>query len=394
MRIAINGCGIAGPTLAWWLRKYGYEPVIFEEAPALRSGGYIIDFWGSGYDIAEKMGLFPRLLDDAYIMERLRSVTGGGHTTSLLNVHAFQKLTNNRYLSIARADLSRQIFRACDGIEVRFGMSVVDIDDNGKTVEAKLSDGGREVFDLVIGADGLHSQIRALTFGPQSRFEHHSGFYVAAFTIDNYTPREDLTYVSHTIPGRQIARVSLRDNRTLILFVFSNRFVEKQPVTEASEKALLRTVYSDMQWEAPAILQRMEEAENVYFDRVSQIRMANWTKGRTALVGDAAACASLLAGEGTGLAMTEAYTLAGELRRACGNHSMAFSAYQQRLHPYLVKKQDLALKFAGFFAPKNWLSLAVKEVLTNIASIPFLTKPLLGGSFQTDLDLPSYEEQA
>ncbi|MCP5083774.1 MAG: FAD-binding domain [Alphaproteobacteria bacterium] len=392
MKIAINGCGIAGPTLAWWLHKYGHEPVIFDKAPSLRRGGYVIDFWGSGYNIAEKMGLFPALLDDAYIMERLRTVTGTGRTTSSLRVRTFQELTNNRYLSIARSDLSRHIFAECEDVETRFAASIIGIDDQGSQVTAHLSDGKNEAFDFVVGADGLHSHIRALTFGPQDQFERHTGFFVAAYMLSGYRPRDELTYVSHTQPGRQISRIALRNDQTLILFVFSNKFVPEEPENEGQEKALLRSVYGDMKWEAAAILERMDEVNDIYFDRVSQIRMSAWTKGRVALVGDAAACPSLLAGEGTGLAITEAYVLAGELNRASGDLPAAFAGYQNRLQAHLAKRQDMALKFAGFFAPKSWASLVARDLMTNLASLPVLGKMLLGSSVLTQLDLPRYEE--
>jgi len=306
-------------------------------------------------------------------------------------VATFQELTNNRYLSIARSDLSKQIFQACYGIETRFATSLTRIEDHGDKVVAQLSDGTVESFDLVIGADGLHSNIRELCFGPQASFEHHAGFYVAAFTLDGYSPRDELTFVSHTQPGRQVSRVALRDNQTLILFVFSKRFVTSEPEGTAAEKALLRNVCGDMGWETGAILNAMDTTSEVYFDRVSQIRMRDWTKGRVALLGDAAACASLLAGEGTGLAMTEAYVLAGELKRAGGDHMVAFPAYQDRLQSYLKMKQDGALKFAGFFAPKSWLSLIARDLLTNVASIPFMAKLLLSESFQSNFELPAYE---
>ena len=168
--------------------------------------------------------------------------------------------------------------------------------------------------------------MRELTFGAQEQFENHIGFYIAAFILDGYEHRDELAYISHTKPGRQIARVSLRGDQTLFLFTFTKDFLSQQPIGEDEEKAGLREIYNDMGWEADAILSRMNEVGDVYFDRVSQIRMPEWTKGRVALLGDAAACASLLAGEGTGLAMTEAYVLAGELHKAAGDHQKAFKA--------------------------------------------------------------------
>jgi len=391
MKIAINGCGIAGPTLAWWLQRYGHDPVLFDQSLALRTGGYVIDFWGTGYDIADKMGLLPALKRDAYLIETVRTVTSKGCATSALQTSVFGDLTNGRYFSIARADLARQIHQACNGIETRFGTSVVGIRDQKDKVALELSGGNFEEFDLVVGADGLHSQVRALTFGPENQFENHIGFYVAAFVVSGYSPRDELAYISHTQPGRQISRVSLRDDETLFLFVFSKKFVDEQPEGKAEEKALLHAIFGNMGWEATAILSRMDEVQELYFDRVSQVRMPDWTKGRVALLGDAAACTSLLAGEGTGLAMTEAYVLAGELHRASGDHRVAFNVYQNRLHSYVTNKQDGALGFAGLFAPKNWFWLVVRDILMNLTAVPILGKRLLSRSFTSDLKLPDYD---
>lgn len=392
MKIAINGCGVGGPTLAFWLREYGHEPVLFEKAPALREGGYVIDFWGTGYDIADKMGVLPKLKQDAYMIERVKTVTSGGWATSSLNTKAFHDLTNGRYMSIARSDLARHIFNACEGIDTRFDTSIVGLEDQGDKVNVRLSDGEEQEFDLVVGADGLHSKVRELTFGAQDQFEKQIGFYVAAFILKGYEHRDELAYISHTKPGRQIARVSLRNDQTLFLFTFTKDLLSHQPIDGDGEAAALREIYKDMGWEADAILSRMNEVSEIYFDRISQIRMPDWTKGRVALIGDAAACASLLAGEGTGLAMTEAYVLAGELHKAAGDHQKAFKAYQDRLHSYVRDKQDAALGFADLFAPKSWFWLMIRDISLNLTSVPYLGKQLLASSFKSDLDLPDYSE--
>ena len=393
MKIAINGCGIAGPTLAWWLREFGFEPVLFESAPELRTGGYIVDFWGSGYDIAEKMGLFPGIAEDAYFMERLRTVSGRGRTTSSMDVRTFRDLTEDRYLSISRNDLSKRLFQACEGIEARFDTSITEIDDRGSKVTVRRSDGGREAFDLAVGADGLHSQVRALAFGPQADFERHTGCYVAAFSLPEYRPRDELTFVSHTLPGLSLSRAALRHDRTLFLLIFSDRLVAQRPTGEAAEKDLLKTVYRDMKWEARAILERIDEAQDFYFDRVSQIRMPHWTKGRVALLGDAAACVSLLAGEGAGLAMAGAYVLAGELRRSRGDHSTAFPAYEARLRSHVSRKQVSAERFARFFVPNNRASLSIRDVLTNLASVTIVARLFLGNMLRPVPGLPAYENE-
>ncbi len=347
---------------------------LFEKAPELRTGGYVIDFWGVGYDVAEKMGLLTALYEQGYIMKALRMVDRHGAKVAGMEVDIFRTLINYRYLSVARSDLAATIYRACNDVQSNFNTSIVGIAQHADGVTVHASDGSEQEFDLVVGADGLHSHVRTLAFGQESQFERYLGYYVAAFSLPGYQPRDELVYVSHTVPQRQVARIALRDDLTLFLFIFRAELLDSQPTAAPAERTVLRDVFGDMQWEVPEILARMEDVEEIYFDRVSQICMERWTKGRVALVGDAAACVSFLAGEGTGLAMTEAYVLAGELHRAGGDHTLAFRNYEKILQPFLAQKQRAALKFAGFFAPKNSWGLFLRNLATNAASLPFHDK--------------------
>ncbi len=390
MRIGINGTGVAGPTLAYWLRRAGYEPVLFEKAPALRTGGYLIDFWGLGYEIAERMGIVQALRERCYLIERMQMVDAGGRDEASLDVTPMRELLKGRFISLARADLAAALFGACEGIPAHFGVCITGIEQVGEGVIATLSDGRKERFDLVIGADGLHSQVRELEFGPEAQFETFLDCYVAAFRFSGYPHRDELTYVSHTVPKRQVARVSLRNDETLVLLVCRAELIDGGPPPE-QHKAALRRAFGDMGWEVPEILNGMDEADDIYFDRVSQIHLPCWYSGRIGLLGDAAACPSLLAGEGTGLAMIEAYVLAGELCRADGDFAQAFAAYDARLRSFVTAKQKGAEWFRGFFAPQTTLGLKVRNLAVNALSIPFFAKWLLGRSLNDDLELPHYQ---
>ncbi|MEZ4863826.1 MAG: FAD-binding domain [Caldilineaceae bacterium] len=390
MRIAINGTGVAGPTLAWWLKRYGHESVLFERAPALRTGGYMIDFWGVGYQIAEKMGIIPALQKKGYLIESLRLVDRAGQPVATMSTAEMRTLVDERFISIARSDIAATLYHACDGVETRFGTHITGIDQQADGVIAHLSNGAKEQFDLVVGADGLHSQIRGLLVGPEAEVEHSLGVEVAACTVAGYQPRDELTYIGHRAPQRMVSRVSLRDDKTLFLFTFRSTLIDKQPTNSAEAKALLRNVYGDTGWEAPFILQRLDDTDDFYFDHVSQIYLDHWCKGRVALVGDAAACASLLAGEGTGLAMLEAYVLAGELHRAGGDYSVAFRQYEARLQPFLRKKQESALTMVAFFAPKNWQQMTLARLAVQATALPYLSKFLIGRILQDDIELPEY----
>ncbi|WP_413989084.1 FAD-binding domain [Labrys okinawensis] len=393
MKIAISGCGVAGPTLAYWLTRAGHDPVLIEEAPQLRTGGYIIDFWGIGYDIVDKMGLVPRLKDCGYQVGEVRFVDEHGRRSSGFSTDVFRRLTKDRFTSLRRSDLSATLCSTVENkVETIFGDSIVAIEDNGEAVHVSFQHAASRKFDLVIGADGLHSRVRRLAFGPQERFEVQFGYRVAAFEAKGYRPRDELIYLSHSRPGRQISRFSMRDDRTLFLFLFRDeQLKEPVPLTDAGYKTALRQVFADDRWECPDILAAMEGTEGLYFDRVSQIRMQAWAKGRSALVGDAAACVSLLAGEGTGLAIVEAYVLAGELRRAEGDYKAAFTAYQKRLMPFLLRKQEVAKKFASIFAPRTSIGIAFRNLVMHLMAIPFVADGVVARDLRDDIELPDYD---
>lgn len=389
MRIGINGIGVAGPTLAYWLKRFGHEPVLFEKAPELRTGGYLIDFWGLGYEIAERMGLLPALLERCCRMDRLRMVDADGHEVAGMDVGPLRRAQGGRFISLARSDLSAALFSACEGVESHFGVSVISIASSRQDVVATLSNGRRERFDLLVGADGLHSQVRELAFGPEKRFEKRLGCHVAAFRLYGYPHRDELTYVSHTVPKRHVARVALREDETLVLLVFRSELLVGDP-PEERQKSALRRAFGDMQWEVPEILDRMDQVDDVYFDSVSQVHLPRWSSGRVALLGDAAACASLLAGEGTGLAMVEAYVLAGELHRNDGDVAAALAAHESRLRSFVSAKQRSAVYFRGFFAPETGFGLKVRNLVVNSMSVPFIAKQIASRSLHDDLTLPDY----
>jgi 2-polyprenyl-6-methoxyphenol hydroxylase-like FAD-dependent oxidoreductase len=365
--------------------------VLFEKAPAIRDGGYIIDFWGLGYEIAERMGIMPSLRARCYEMERLRMVDRNGHEDAHVDLRPLREMLHGRFISVARADLAHALVGACQGIPAHFGVSISAIDQDGAASIVTLSDGCQERFDLVVGADGLHSQVRALAFGPQAQFEQFLDCYVAAFRVRGYPHRDELTYVSRTVRGRQAARVSLRDDETLMLLVCRAEQIGADLRRHVEPRHALRRAFGEMGWEVPDMLAAMDKADDLYFDRVSQIHVPHWSADRVGLVGDAAACPSLLAGEGTGLGMLGAYVLAGELQRVDGNVARAFAAYESRLHAFVSAKQKSALWFRGFFAPDTNLGLIVRNLAVHAFALPFLAKPLTARSLRDDFTLPEYQ---
>lgn len=392
MRIVINGAGIAGPMLAYWLRQSNHEVLLVEQSPQLRAGGYIVDFWGVGYDIAEKMGVLPRIRELGYQVGEVRFVDGDGGKTGGFSVDVFGRATGDRFTSVLRSDLSETIFNALDAnVETIFGDSIAGLHEQRDCVRVDFEHAPAREVDLVIGADGLHSRVRDLVFGPEADYEVSLGYYVAAFQVDGYRPRDELVYVTHGVPGRQISRFTMRGDRTMFLFVFREEYMDgRAPASVTENKAVLRNVFGNVGWESPHILAEMEQVADVYFDRVSQIRMDRWCNGRTALVGDAAACVSLLAGEGTGLAMAEAYVLAGELARAGEDYRAAFARYQERMMPFIGAKQASAEKFASSFAPRTAIGIRFRNLVTRLLVIPPVADYFIGRDLRDDIELPNY----
>ncbi|CCD95735.1 conserved hypothetical protein [Bradyrhizobium sp. ORS 375] len=386
----ISGAGIAGPALAYWLKAADFEPTLVERAPALRQGGYVIDFWGLGYDLAERMGLLGEINRAGYHMREMRIVDRAGQSVAGFGAEIFSELTAGRYVTLQRSDLSRLLFERTRGqVESIFDDTIAALDEQTNCVRVQFERGRGRQFDLVIGADGLHSRTRALVFGPQSRFEKHLGYDVAAFEARGYRPRDEDIYLMYGRPGRMLGRFTLRDDRTLFLFVFlSTR--EELPATTDARKAFLADLYRHDGWECCQILAALEQAESLYFDSVSQIRMQHWSRGRIALVGDAAFCVSLLAGQGSALAMISAYVLAGELASAHGQYQLAFRRYETLLRSYIKAKQRGAERFAGAFAPKTEFGLRFRNLVVKAFALPGLARLVIGRDIVDSIQIPQY----
>ncbi len=388
--ILISGLGIAGPTLAFWLKAAGFEPTLVERAPRLRAGGYVIDFWGLGYDISERMDLRTEIDDVGYHVKELRIVDRAGRRLAGFGTNVFTELTGGRYVTLQRSDLSRLLFTRLEGrVETIFDDEIMTLDDQPDGVRVQLKHAGVRRFDLVIGADGLHSAVRSLVFGPQSRFEKYLGHIVAAFEARGYRPRDDDAYLIYGQPGRMVGRFTLRGDRTVLLFVFAAPEATL-PASLDRQKAMLRDIYDRDGWECPAILAELDRTDELYIDNVSQIRMPAWSRGRVALVGDAAFCVSLLAGQGSALAMISAYALAGELAAAKGRYQQAFGRYETLLRSYIATKQRGAERFASVFAPKTLAGLSFRNWVIRAFAIPGLARLTVGRDIADTLRLPNY----
>lgn len=392
MKVLVVGAGIAGPTLASWMLRAGHEPVLVEHAPALRRGGHLVDFWGAGFDVAEKMGIVPELRRRGHRFTEARGVTSRGRRFASFDPSPFVG-SDDRYVSIARSDLAAAIYEPIAGrVEAVFGDTVSALDDDGDRVCVRFESGRAREVDLVIGADGLHSRVRRLVFGPQERFERRLGIVVAAFDVTGYAPRDDLVAVMYAGVGFQLVRLSLPDDVTM--FLVTLRHEGELPDDPAAQQALLRERLTGRGGETAAMLDAMSSSRSFYIDRVSQIRMPAWTRGRVGLVGDAAACPSLLAGQGSALAMVEAYVLAAELARSEGDHVAAFARYEARLASFVRAKQDGVRGLGVAFAPRSRGQLMVRNATMSVLGLPFVAERVMGTSFRDAVELPDWAPSA
>lgn len=385
MDVLVVGAGIAGPTLAHWLARSGHRVTMVEQAPQPRRGGYLVDFWGAGFDVAERMGLAAEIRRRGYVLQEVRAVDargrriGGVRPSSVTGAAA-------RYVSIPRSELA-QVVRASldDRVEIVLGETVETLEQTPDRVDVLLTGGRRGSYDLVVGADGVHSRVRALTLGAAERYERPLGVVVAAFEVAGYRPRDELVALMYAEVGFQVVRVSLRDDTTLVLVTV--RDDGRSSDGPAARQDLVRARLTGAGWETPAILDALASATSCYTDTVSQVRMPTWSRGRVTLVGDAAACPSLLAGQGSALAMVEAYVLAAELGGA-PDPTEALRRYEQRLAGFVRSKQDGARGLGGAFAPANRRQLLVRDLTLRAMGIPGVADLAMGRSFRDAITLP------
>lgn len=394
MRVLISGAGIAGPTLAYWLAHYGLTPTIVEVAPGLRTGGYAIDFWGAGFEIADRMGLLPEIKRQGYMLREVRVVNHDGKRIAGFPAEAFSRMTHGRYVSLPRGQLAATIFGEInERVETIFDDSVDNIVQGEDGVWVTFASGRTREFDIVVGADGLHSRVRELVFGAESQFEKYLGYKAAAFGVKGYRPRDELVYVMYTQVGQQVGRFAMRDDNTMFLFTFADEDATG-PGDILGQKALLRKRFALSGWEYQQILDALDSTNDLYFDRVSQIRMdpkqGLWSRGRVTLIGDAASCVSLLAGQGTALSMVAAYILAGELSQCGGDYSNAFKRYQDLFGPFVLAKQKAALRFAGSFAPKSEFALFLRNQVFKLMATRWIADLAVGRDLADNITLPSY----
>jgi len=348
--VLISGASIAGPALAYWLDRYGFEVTVVERAPTVRSGGYPIDVRGTAIDMVERMGLLP-CVQAAHIASReLRFVDAEAHVIGTIPPYELTSNQTGRDAELPRGALTTLLYDLTKErpIRYRFNDSIDTLEDDGSGVEIQFKSGDRHRYDVVIGADGLHSRTRRLVFGPEEQFNHYLGYCFNIFSMPNDM---GLSHggIIYGEAGRTAGAFAVRKSKDVfafLMFASDDLPFGAHPDVEEQYKRTA-AVFADGGWEVPRLLEAMRHAKDLYFDTVSQIRMPAWSSGRVALVGDAAFAPSFRSGQGTSLALVGAYVLAGELASQ-DEPSEALAAYERIMRPFVEANQALAIKGNGF----------------------------------------------
>jgi 2-polyprenyl-6-methoxyphenol hydroxylase-like FAD-dependent oxidoreductase len=367
MKVLICGTGIAGLTLAWHLERAGWDVELLERAAVFRDGGYMIDFYGAGYQVADRMGLMPKLKEMRYPVSEISYVDRDGRQTSRLSMRTGLA----EVVSLLRGDLARAIADDTRA-PIRYATSVAAVEQHGDTVTAHLTDGTDRTVDLLVGADGVHSRVREAAFppGPHVRYLGH---HVAAYTIHDaaLSRRIGTRYQMLTVPGLMAGGYALRDDRLALIFLRA----AADPALPADPLAALREHYGHLGWILPDALRATPG--DLYYDQVSQVEMESWSRGRVALVGDACQAVSLFAGHGASMAMAAAWILADELTTSTGDLPAALARYESRMRPTIGDVQAFGRRFIHWMAPPGRLRIAARDWLIRLAGLPGLERRFL-----------------
>lgn len=363
--VLISGASIAGPTLAYWLRRHGFAVTVVERNPTLRPGGQAIDIRGVALQVVARMGLEARV---AALRTRGTGVNVLDRSGNEIARHTDRTLSAGRHdsgdVEIFRDDLSGLLYEVTQSdVDYCFDDSIAAIDQCSGKVTVAFERGPTRDFDLVIGADGIYSGVRRLVFGPSEQFLRYLNAYVAIFTVTNFLQLQDWqTAIGDLESRRGMLLLPTRDNAELRVFMMFESEPLGRDLTAEQQKALLVERFRGFGWEVPRILGLLREATGLYFGEVAQVRMPRWSEGRISLVGDAGYCPSPRSGQGTSLALVGAYVLAGELAQSGGDPAAAFSRYEERMRDFVEVNQALGVRGFGERAPDEEIDRAKNAI--------------------------------
>ncbi|MEV1248832.1 FAD-dependent monooxygenase [Nonomuraea sp. NPDC050022] len=371
MRILISGASVSGPVLAYWLTRHGFSVTVVERAPTLRkTGGHAVDLFRPAMNISEKMGVLPRVEERATGANRMTAYGEGARRPVRVELSKIFGAAEGRHVEIMRDDLSEIYYDATrDDVEYIFGDSITAISPDG---EVRFENAAPRRFDLVVGADGLHSNVRRLVFGDESRFSAFIGAYLGVLTLPNAADL-DGELLMHVGVGRTAGMYGARhlgEARAMFLFR-SERELDYSRRDVPRQKELLRGAFRGLHADVDRWLAELDRTQAFYFDSITQLHMDTWSRGRVTLVGDAGYCPGPAVGGSTSLAVVGAYVLAGELARAGGDHERAFPAYERAMAEHVRGSRAVALSAAKTLVPTSRLGVrGLVQGLRLISALP------------------------
>jgi 2-polyprenyl-6-methoxyphenol hydroxylase-like FAD-dependent oxidoreductase len=383
MKVLVSGASVAGPSVALWMGRAGHDVTVVEIAPALRQGGYAVDFRGE---------VFTTVLERMGVLEELRSLQTGGNAMRFVD-ESGRKLMRlpaefaGGELEVLRADLSRVLYEhSREQATYRFGDSIASLHEHADGVDVRFESGIEETYDLVVGADGMHSVVRRLAWPAEQVVERHLDYYVGGWEVPNTLGISGDTLM-YNVPGKLASVGADRRDPGLAgtLFVFKSPLLEYNRRDLDQQKAILREQFSGLGWHVPELLEALPAATELYFDSISRVRVDRWSTDRIVLLGDAGYGATFGA-LGTGTAVVGAYVLAGEL--AQGDFRTAFGRYEERLRKAVSKTQD-GSRAGSFLAPATRFGIAARN---KILDRPFFLNQMLkmAQNMSELVELPPY----
>ena len=368
-KVLISGAGIAGATAAYWLAKGGFEVTVVEQDRGMRSSGSPVDVRGAAVEVAERMGVMAQIREADTCVRDMVFVNARGRVVSRVDMRTFAEPGD---VELPRGDLAA-ILRAAvpDEVEFEFGNAVTALDQDADGVTADFASGPARRFDLVIGADGAHSNVRALAFGPETDFVKHLGVYVATLPLDGETGTD---LVMYNTPGRAVA-IHPAGGRPGAAFMFRAPQIPHLDHRDLEQhKRLLTAAYAGAGWRVPELLDRVRVADDLYFDSVSRVAVPAWSRGRVGLVGDAASCVSLF-GDGSSLAMTGAFALADSLT---DDIVSGLRAYEARHRPQRDAKENSVTLATKLLIPATAAGIAFRNVAVHVFPLISAAQRLAG----------------
>ncbi|GAA2699924.1 FAD-dependent monooxygenase [Actinoplanes palleronii] len=351
----VSGAGIAGATVAYWLARDGWAITLVERAGDLVSSGNPVDVRGPALPVAERMGILPELRAMATHAKAMRVLDPEGRSLARIPMPS-----RDGEVEVLRGDLAGALWSATeDDAELLLDDTITTLRQDPDGVDVTFEHAAPRRFDLVIGADGLHSAVRRIAFGPEQEFRRHLGLYVATVQLGG-PPAEPEEVMLLNVPGRLLA---LHPARGVAGAAFIFRHPEITGLDRrdtARQKQVVAEAYRGMAWRVPEILARLEESDDLYFDAVSQVSMDTWTRGRVVLVGDAASCVSLF-GDGSTLAMAGAHSLATALSEGSTDLATAFRRYESSHRKLTTPKHRHVHRTAALLVPASRLALATRN---------------------------------